>query len=70
MSLFPMTSLKTFRSVFEVNFFSIVNFTQKILKIMKKNNFSKIINISSNAVSLSDVGRAAYAPSKAAIILL
>ena len=70
MSLFQMTSLKTFRTVFEVNFFSIVNFTQKILKIMKKNNFSKIINISSNAVSLSDAGRAAYAPSKAALVTL
>jgi len=70
MSLFQMTPLKTFRSVFEINFFSIVNFTQKILKMMKKNNFSKIINISSNAASLSDAGRAAYAPSKAALITL
>ena len=68
MSLFQMTSLKTFRSVFEINFFSIVNFTQKILKLLKKNNFSKIINISSNAVILSDAGRAAYSPSKAALI--
>jgi len=68
MSLFQMTSLKTFRSVFEINFFSIVNFTQKILKLLKKNNFSKIINISSNAAILSDAGRAAYSPSKAALI--
>ena len=68
MSLFQMTTLKTFRSVFEINFFSIVNFTQKILKLLKKNNFSKIINISSNAAILSDAGRAAYSPSKAALI--
>lgn len=68
MSLFQMTSLKTFRSVFEINFFSIVNFTQKILKLLKKNNFSKIINISSNAAILSNAGRAAYSPSKAALI--
>ena len=68
MSLFQMTTIKTFKSVFEINFFSIVNITQKILKIMKKNNFSKIINISSNAATLSDAGRSAYAPSKAALI--
>ena len=68
MSLFQMTSLKTFRSVFEINFFSIVNFTQKILKLLKKNKFSKIINISSNAAILSNAGRAAYSPSKAALI--
>ncbi len=69
-SLFQMTTIKSFRKVFETNFFSIVNFTQKILKILKKNNFSKIINIASNAANLSDVGRSAYAPSKAALISL
>ena len=37
---------------------------------MKKNNFSKIINISSNAVSLTDAGRSAYTPSKAALVSL
>ena len=55
MSLFQMTTIKTFRAVFEINFFSVVNFTQKILKLIKKNNFLKIINISSNAASLSDL---------------
>ena len=69
-SLFQMTTLKSFRKVFETNFFSIVNFTQKMLKILKKNNFSKIINIASNAADLSDAGRSAYAPSKAALISL
>ena len=67
-SLFQMITLKTFKSIFDINFFSIVNFTQKILKIIKKNNFSKIINISSNAAILSDAGRSAYASSKAALI--
>ena len=70
MSLFQMTSLKTFKNVFEINFFSVVNVTQKILKIMKKNSYSKIINISSNAVSLADAGRSAYTPSKAALVSL
>lgn len=67
-SLFQMTSLNIFRRVFEINFFSVINLTQKILKLMVKNNNSKIINISSNAASLSSAGRSAYAPSKAAII--
>ena len=68
MSLFQMTTLKTFRSVFDVNFFSIVSLTQKILKIIVKKNNSKIINIASNAADLSSQGRAAYAPSKAALL--
>ncbi len=67
-SLFQMTPINNFRKVFEVNFFSLINFTQKMLKIIKKNNFSKIINIASNAAELCDVGRSAYAPSKAALI--
>ena len=40
-SLFQMTTLKSFRKVFETNFFSIVNFTQKMLKILKKIIFLK-----------------------------
>ncbi len=70
MSLFQMTPLKVFRSVFETNFFSIINLTQKLLKIMSKDNNSKIINISSNAARLSDAGRSAYASSKSALISL
>ena len=68
MSLFQMTPLKVFRSVFEINFFSVINLTQKLLKIISKNNNSKIINISSNAAKVSDAGRSAYAPSKSALI--
>jgi 3-oxoacyl-[acyl-carrier protein] reductase len=45
-----------------------MSFTQKILKLISKNSFSKIINISSNAAQLNSPGRAAYAPSKAALI--
>lgn len=67
-SLFQMTPLKAFRSIFDINFFSIISLTQKLLKIMTKNNNSKIINISSNAVDLADPGRSAYASSKAALV--
>ena len=68
MSLFQMTPLKVFRSVFEINFFSVIHLTQKLLKIISKNSHSKIINIASNAAKLSEVGRSAYAPSKSALI--
>jgi|TARA_B110000483_G_C18155873_1_gene527385 3-oxoacyl-[acyl-carrier protein] reductase len=68
MSLFQMTSLEKFKSVFQINFFSVISFTQKILKLLSKNSYSKIINISSNAAQLNSPGRAAYAPSKAALI--
>lgn len=67
-SLFQMTPLEKIRSVFEINFFSAVSFTQKILKLITKNNYSKIINISSNAAKLNSAGRSAYASSKAALI--
>ena len=68
MSLFQMTSLEKFKAVFQINFFSVISFTQKILKLLSKNSYSKIINISSNAAQLNSPGRAAYAPSKAALI--
>ncbi len=68
MSLFQMTSVEKAKSVFNINFFSVFSLTQKLIKIIKKNSFSKIINISSNAAELCSVGRSVYAPSKAAII--
>ena len=63
-----MTQLQNIKRVFEVNFFSVLSFTQKILKILSKNTNSKIINISSNAAELCSAGRSGYAPSKAALI--
>ena len=68
MSLFQMTSIEKAKSVFNINFFSVFSLTQKLLKILKKNSYSKIINISSNAAELCSVGRSVYAPSKAAVI--
>jgi|TARA_B110000438_G_scaffold184685_1_gene176392 3-oxoacyl-[acyl-carrier protein] reductase len=68
MSLFQMTPIKVIKEVFEVNFFSIVSLTQKLLKIFSKGSYGKIINISSNAAKLSSAGRSGYAPSKSALI--
>lgn len=69
-SLFQMTTLKSLRETFEINFFSTYSFTQKVLKLITKSKSGKIINISSNAATLCSPGRSGYASSKAAIIAL
>ena len=67
-SLFQMTSIKNVKEIFNINFFSQLYLTQKLLKIMIKNKRGSIINISSNAAEECDVGRSSYAASKAALI--
>jgi len=67
-SLFQMTPLNKVKEVFEVNLFSQMLLTQKILKLMVKNKKGSIINISSNAADKCDSGRSAYASSKSALI--
>ena len=67
-SLFQMTSIKKIKEIFDVNFFSQLHLTQKLLKNMIKNKKGSIINISSNAAEECDVGRGSYASSKAALI--
>ena len=67
-ALFLMTKIQKFKEIFEVNFFSQLVVTQKIIKNMIKNKTGSIINIASNAASEVDIGRAAYATSKASII--
>ena len=67
-ALFLMTKIQKFKEIFEVNFFSHLVITQKIAKNMIKNKTGSIINIVSNAASEVDIGRAAYATSKASII--
>ena len=67
-SLFLMTKIQKFKEIFEVNFFSHLAITQKILKNMIKNKSGSIINIASNAATEADIGRAAYAASKGSLI--
>ena len=69
-SLFQMTTLKSLREIFEVNFFATYSFTQKLLKLITKSSNGKIINISSNAATLCSPGRSGYASSKSAVIAL
>ena len=67
-SLFQMTSINKIKEIFDINFFSQLRLTQKLMKIMIRNKKGSIINISSNAAKECDVGRASYASSKAALI--
>jgi len=67
-ALFLMTKIKKFKEIFEINFFSQLVITQKIIKNMIKNKKGSIINIASNAATEADAGRSAYASSKASII--
>ena len=67
-ALFQMTSIEKLREVFEINFFSHLVLTQKLMKIMIKNKKGSIINLVSNAAQECDAGRSAYASSKSALI--
>ena len=67
-SLFQMTTIKKIKEIFDINFFSHLSLTQKLMKTMIKNKKGSIINISSNAADQCDAGRSAYASSKAALI--
>jgi len=67
-SLFQMTPINKIKEIFDINFFSHIALTQKLMKILIKNKKGSIINISSNAAEECDIGRAGYASSKAALI--
>lgn len=65
---FQMTSLKKFQEIFQNNYFSMVQFTQYILKIMKKIKRGSIINIASSGGLDGNAGRSAYNATKAAVV--
>jgi 3-oxoacyl-[acyl-carrier protein] reductase len=64
--LFQMTSIAELRRLFEVNFFGQILFTQGISRIMARNKSGSIINITSSAASIPEIGTLAYGSSKAA----
>ena len=66
-SLFQMTSLKSLRNIFEINFFSQFLLTQIYLKLLNKSKKGSIIFVSSNSANENPVGRSAYSASKAAL---
>lgn len=67
-SLFPMVTMDQMKSVFQVNVFSQVLFSQYIVKLMLKNEKGSVINISSISALDGNPGQLVYSASKAAII--
>ena len=66
--LFQMTSVNTVREIFEVNFFSILEFSQPIARLMQKRKTGSIVNVASLAGLDLRPGNVAYGVSKAALI--
>ncbi len=65
-SLFQMTTVGQLKETFNINFFSQVLFTQKMIKILNKKK-SSIIFTSSTSGTDGNIGRTSYSASKAAI---
>lgn len=66
--LFQMTSTNEIRHVFDVNFFSIIEFTQMLLRLMTRHKNGSIINMASISGIDLNAGNCAYGTSKAALI--
>jgi 3-oxoacyl-[acyl-carrier protein] reductase len=66
-SSFQMTSINELEKVMKINFTSQMLFTQGISRIMSKNGEGSIINISSVAGIIGDIGNISYGSSKAAL---
>ncbi len=64
--LFQMTSMNTIREIFEVNLFSVLEFTQSVIRLMQKQNEKprSIINIASLSGLDLKQGNIAYGVSK------
>jgi len=62
--------LETVRRILDTNVVGTFLFSREAAKIMKKNNFGRIVNFASIAVPLKLEGEAVYAASKAAVITL
>lgn len=62
-----MTSMTALHQVFQINFFSQMLITQMISKIMMKNKYGVIVNLSSVAGLDGEPGYTAYGSSKAAV---
>jgi 3-oxoacyl-[acyl-carrier protein] reductase len=65
-----LTPLKTFDAIYQTNVKGVFLFCRESAKLMKKNNFGRIVNFTSVAAPLKLAGEAVYASSKAAVINL
>lgn len=66
--MIQMTSLSDIKKVFEINYFSVVQMTQFILRMMSRRKKGTIINLASVAGLDLEAGNCAYGASKAAVI--
>jgi len=64
---FENIGLKTYREIMDINFFSAVNLTKKILPIFKAKGSGLIVNINSIAGKEGSNGESAYCASKQAL---
>lgn len=67
-ALFLMSSLDKVETLFDVNFFSLLHFTQTVARLMIRKKDGCIINIASVSGIQNEKGRLAYGSSKAALI--
>ncbi len=67
-AIFHMIPMEQMRMIFEVNFFSQMYITQYITKLMLRQKFGSVINISSISALDGSYGQLSYSASKAALI--
>ncbi|WP_242825411.1 SDR family NAD(P)-dependent oxidoreductase [Desulfitobacterium dichloroeliminans] len=67
-ALFHMTSMNIMKTVFEVDFFSQMQISQFVTKLMARNKRGSVINISSIAGLDGNAGQLAYSAAKGALI--
>lgn len=65
-----LTPMATLDAIYQTNVKGVFLFSREAAKLMKKNDFGRIVNFSSVAVPLKLAGEAAYAASKAAVVSL
>lgn len=66
--IFSMTSMNDIRRVMDVNFFSVLETTQLVLRVMLRQKSGSIINVASVAADCEDTSQLEYAASKAALV--
>lgn len=67
--LFSMTKMEDIRRVMEVNFFSVMELSQLVCRVMMRQHKGNIINIASISAWGMDTSQIEYAASKAAIVI-
>lgn len=67
MSYVLLTPVKVAHDIISTNFIGTFLFCREAVKIMQKNHYGRIVNISSIAVPLGQIGTSVYSASKAAV---